>query len=488
MTRFRLLLLILLLVSVAHARAQTQTQDLTAWSEQILKDFSSPDWKNETCVSSLQQLGSQLDQINPAASGKSNLAEIAPQLIDRLWRSRLALHEHLSTADNDCAREIRNTFRRFRFLEDVLGEIVTQAPSLDPLNKKKFDFKKQPVPIDEKTNGYLLQTRDSNFDLRPGDLIVARGVSYLSAMISRLGDIDSQFSHVIMVTENPKTHAIETIESYVGVGVAIYDRKTALQNENARLLVLRPKDAALAKRASEEMRALVASRTGNNKIYYDYALNFDDSTTMSCAEVAKFALDRASNGSFQLPERASNLSRGLDLVKSLGVEPGKTFTPGDLEYDSRFDIVGEWRDLRITRDSRVKDAILTKALEWMDQDAFTLHPSFKSKLASGLIYKIRRTIFWPVVKFALHLDNFSKEIPSNMVGTVTLIGEFGTKVQAELQKRDLAHEAKTGFAMTYLDLYRELEVMRAEEETAYAQNPKTLKKSLILKYLRSDEN
>jgi len=476
---FRSIAVLSFLLFLPSAFAQSHLpQSYLQWSDQILSDFSEANWRPEACVPLLRDLATKLDRLNP--SDASDLQSVAPTLIDRLWNARLELHDRIAGSDDGCVREIRNTFRRFRFLEDFLGEIAFHPENLDP---DTMDFSAQPVPIDDEAPGYLLQTRDPDFRLQPGDVILARGVSFLSAMIARLGDVDSQFSHVVFVTENPDTHRIETIESYVGVGVDLYDRKTALQNENARLLVLRPKDRALAERASEQMRAFVEAHTGANKIHYDYALDFNDHTTMSCAEVAQVAFLNASGGSFTLPERPSTLSRGVNLVKSLGIRPGNTFTPGDLEADSRFDIVAEWRDLRLTRDSRMRDAIFSKVVQWMDERGDVLHPTLTSKLAHGLIYDLRRTFLWPLVRKALKVDDFSKEVPRSMVGTVALLNPFGEGLLHELKRRDQAQVAKTGAPMTYLDLDHALEDLRRQDEPVYARR-KTRKHSLILKYLR----
>jgi hypothetical protein len=471
------LLLLSLLTPASFAN-----DSLVNWSQQILNHVRGPEWSNASCVSYLRSLQKRLDQMNGAGLTREKLKVLAPELIENLWETRLALHDRLSESDNACAIEVRNTFRQFRFLEDFLGEIKQSPINLDA---SMIEFQKQPVPIDENFYSYMLQKNPNfkDFDLQPGDLIVARGVTFLSAMIARLGDIDSQFSHVILVTENPDTRKIETIEAYVGVGTAIYDRATALKNENARLLVLRPKDRNLARMASEQMRAYVMKHQGANKIPYDYELNFKDSSAMSCAEVSQYAMFTASNGTFVLPERPSTLTHGLDLLKNLGVTPGDSFTPGDLEYDSRFDMVAEWRDLRLTQDSRLRDAILTKVLFWMDHDGYKLHPSAKSKAAAGILFRARKTAWWPLIRKTLGIADFSAEIPAKMTGTVTLIGQLGDGMLAELQHRNQLFKEKTGLPMTYLELYQELERIRSQDESVYA-NRFTRHKSLILQYFR----
>jgi hypothetical protein len=448
---------------------------------QIAGEVQNSAWSNAQCVPTLQAIQNRIDQVGSTNYTRAQFQPLAAGLIDQLWKIRLTLHDHLAGASDDCAKEIRNSFRQFRFIEDFLGEIEfapTEFADLDSV-----DFEKQPTAFDETTNGYLVQKADPNFQFQTGDIIVARGHSFLSAMIARLGDIDSQFSHVIMVTENPQTKAMETIESYVGLGVAIYDRQTALRNDNSRLLVLRPKDQALGRAAALQMRAVVAARTGANRIQYDYALDFVDHTRMSCAEVSQVAFLNASNGKFILPERASTLTHGLDLVERLGVKPGPTFTPGDLEGDSRFDIVAEWRDLRTTRDSRLKDAIMTKVIAWMDADQFYLHDTVSSTMARTLVWDIRHSFLWPTFKKVFKTKDFSAEVPRAMVSTVELVTEMGDAVLAELKARDDSHLQKTGLPMTYLELYSELEDMRIEDEATYLGR-KTHSQSYLFKYLR----
>ena len=449
---------------------QAMGHPLVDWTDSILHDVMQSQW-SRNCVPYLVQLQKKINEMDRQKPKREELKQLAEPLLANFWKIRLALHDQVKTSDDACVTEIRNTTRLFRFLEDFLAEIQQNVDGVDPASLK---FDQQKTPIDEMAQGYFTQ-KVNQLNIQPGDVIIARGVSFLSAMVARLGDVDSQFSHVILVSENPETKAIETVESYVGKGVGIYSRVEALRNENARLLVLRPVDQGLASRASSQMRTMVKAHQGQNRIQYDYALDFQNHDTMSCAEVSQVAFLNASQGAFQLPERPSFLTHGKDLLKNLGVKEGKTFTPGDLEMDSRFEVVGEWRDLRLTRDSRLKDSILTKILEWMDKDGYALHHSFKSNLAKGLIWGARRTPFWPLFKM-IGIDDFSEEIPRSMVGTVALLNELANGMLIELKAADRKHEVKTGLSMTYLELYVELEAMRLADKTR--ENP------VISKYLR----
>ncbi|MBC7396326.1 MAG: hypothetical protein H7333_02690 [Bdellovibrionales bacterium] len=479
------MILKLFLPLLALLSVPAQAKDLISWSEDVLTQIKGTGFIDTNCVPFLNDLGSKIDAIQPNSFEATRLKVDAEALTQNLWLSRLALHDHLKDASMDCAREIRNTFRRFRFIEDFLSEVKASPENLNPDRMSADDFQTQAVPTRESAPYYLLQTRDSHFELQAGDIMIARGVSFLSAMIARLGDIDSQFSHVILVVKNPQTQKLETIESYVGEGVNFHEMNWALKNNNSRLLVLRPKNNVIAEKAASDMWQLVNSHQDANKIHYDYALDFKDHETMSCAEVAQYAYSKAGADlgvPFSLPERPSTLTHGLNLLEHLGVTPGNTFTPGDLEYDSRFEIVAEWRDLRMTLDSRIRDAIMTKVLSWMDQDDSTLHPSMKSKLARGPIWTLRRTFLWPLVKKILKKD-FSKEVPRNMVGTLALITQLADGMLAELQTRDTAYALKTGYHFTYVQLYAELEKIKLEDKPIF-ENRRTRKHSIIFKYLR----
>ncbi len=473
----------LLFASLALISHPVQAESLIPWSEALLAQVKSAEFNNQNCVASLQELGVKLDHLTPASVETSDQQDVPAILIQNLWLTRLALHDKLSESSTECAVEIRNTFRRFRFLEDLLGEIKNAPISIDI---EETDFQKQPIPMQATRSYYLMQTRDAEFKLQEGDLMLARGLSFMSATIARLGDVDSQFSHVIMVVKNPHTQKLQTIESYVGEGVNFHDMEWALKNKNSRLLVLRPKNQVLAQKAAADMWRYVEAHQGESRIRYDYALDFKNHVTMSCAEVAQFAFSETGvslNSPFPLPERPSTLTRGMDLLNKLGIEPGSTFTPGDLEYDSRFEMIAEWRDLRLTVDSRQRDAIMTKVLSWMDKDGATLHHSTQSTLAGGAIWDLRRTVFWPIVQKLAGIREFSIEIPRNMVGTMALIDEMGEDILGALKVADHEHFMRTKNHMTYLELDQQLEKMKATDQVQFQLNPK---KSIIFKFLRSD--
>ena len=469
----------------------------------ILSNVQDASFNSAVCVPYLKTLEDEILQIDVRKISPELFKQDAKNIADVSWRIREALHRRLSDFDLNCTNQIQSNFRQFRFIEDYILERITQVKDLYP-EGKNFE-KEELVPMKNAAPYYVFNRRDQDQNLKnsvsfkPGDLMIARGLSFLSAMIARLGDRGTQFSHVVMLAQDgPVTRKVEkepdvkfpftqrTIESYVGSGVGFYDIDYALKNENSRLLWLRSKDQDLAARAATYMGDRVTELSAHHdKIYYDYNLDFKNHDTMSCAEVAQVAYEVASNGAVHIPMYENNISGASSLLSHIGLPAGKTFEPGDMEIDPRFELMGEFKDLRLTRDSRHKDVIMTKIFQWMNERHYQLHDSIKSKMAGGVIFDVRRTVLWPTVKKLLKLSDFSKEIPRKMIRTVELLNELGTPLLERLRAQDDAFKARTGWSMTYQELYQAMEDFRAQDEALY-QNRSTRKQSKFHKVFRAN--
>lgn len=462
-------------------------KDLLGASEEILDLVEGPSFNSKVCKRYLGKLEHSIDTLDLKKLPVNEVRNNAHRIADNSWKIRAALHARLSEFDQDCVYQIQSSFRQFRFIEDYLLEMANNVKHLSP---KDIDFQKQPVPMrDSSPDFYVTRTTDAGEGLQfeDGDVLVTRGVSFLSGMIARLGSRATQFSHIVFVHKDSDKKVnfvsprpaddLMTIESYVGVGVAFYDFNFALKNENARILWLRAKDKGLAKKAANKISTLVRERLeANNPIKYDYELNFDDPTTMSCAEVSQVAYEMASDGKFKIPYYPNEISGAESLVSRLKMAPGATYEPGDMEIDPRFELMGEFQDLRLTRDSRQKDAIMSEVFRWMNDYDYQLVDSMKSKMAGGVIWKVRRTFMWPLVKKMLKLDDFSKEIPSNMLSTVTLVNDIGEIMVTEMKAQDKAFEEKHGMPMSASDMAQALEKLRQQDLALYL-NKKTRKQS-----------
>lgn len=450
-------------------------------SEQILNDVDDQAFGNN-CTTYLKTLESAIDALDVTKLPDQDLNKYAEDIAHNSWLIRGLLHSKLPQFDKDCVFQVQTTFRQLRLVEDYLLEFSRKTPHLGP---KDIDFQSQPVPLRQFGPSFYELKQYKQTELQPGDLLITRGVSFLSGMIARLGERPTQFSHVVMVYKDKDSSELKTIESYVGTGVGFYEMDFALKNENVRILWLRAKDATLGANAAKEMSQSVSDRIkAKNHIKYDYKLDFNNPQSMSCAEVSQVAFEMASAGTFRIPFYPNRVAAAKDLVERLKLNSGNIYEPGDMEIDPRFELIGEFRDLRLTRDSRQKDAIMTKIFEWMENKNYVLKDNLKSRMAGGFIYKVRRTFLWPLVKKMLKLEDFSKEIPANMLQTMTLMNSLGEQMLAELQKRDLAFEKKFNVPMGQIDLYTALEEMRQKDLELY-KNKKTRKLARLHNLFRS---
>ena len=465
--------------------ASTPQKDLLRLSEEILGTVSSEQFDSRSCKRFLAELEVELDATDLQTLNRTELIASAGRIADNSWKIRTTLHQRLEHFDRDCVYQIQSTFRQLRFIEDYLQELSLEVKHLTP---KDIKFSEQPVPMKSQTDYYINRFTEGNeLKLEDGDVLVTRGVSFLSGMIARLGSRATQFSHIVFVHKDPETQKLKTIESYVGVGVQFYDLDFALKNENARILWLRSKDKNLAMRASALMSKLVKTRIQQkNPIKYDYALDFNDSSTMSCAEVSQVAFQLASQGSFQIPYYPNEINGADSLVQRLNIAKGATYEPGDMEVDPRFKLMGEFQDLRLTRDSRQKDAVMSAVFNWMDQYQYELHDNMTSKMAGGIIHKARRTFIWPLLRRAMKIDDFSKEIPANMLSTVTLVNELGAILLAELNKQDLEFEQTHGIPMSAPKMMEALENFRQQDLEKW-QNKKSRKKAQFHSLFRAKQ-
>ena len=451
--------------------------DLLKASEEILETVEDASFDSKVCQSYLGSLEKSIDNLDLKKLPVDDLREDAQRIADNSWRIRSTLHSRLNQFNKECVYQIQANFRQFRFIEDFLLEMSHQVEHKSPTD---IDFQAQPVPLKESPHYYVNRTTPNGEGLKfePGDMLVTRGVSFLSGMIARLGTRATQFSHIVFVHQDPKSGEMKTIESYVGVGVAFYNPDFALKNENARILWLRNKDKNLAKKAHDKISTLVRERLdAKNPIKYDYELNFNDPKTMSCAEVSQVAFEMADKN-FKIPFYPNEISGAESLVSRLKIAPGPTYEPGDMEIDPRFELMGEFQDLRLTRDSRQKDAIMSEVFRWMNDYDYQLVDTMKSKMAGGVIHKVRRTFLWPLVQKMLKIDEFSKEIPGNMLSTVTLVNQIGEVLVKEMKAQDEAFEKKHGIPMSAMEMAQALEKYRQADLELY-KNKKTRKQSKI---------
>ncbi|MCK9911175.1 hypothetical protein MXD81_18640, partial [Microbacteriaceae bacterium K1510] len=88
-----------------------------------------------------------------------------------------------------------------------------------------------------------------DIDFRSGDLLLMRGMHHNSAAIARIGDVDSQFSHLAIIhTDADGKHWV--VEALIEAGAVINPLSDTLQHGLGRCVLFRHRDPQLAARAA----------------------------------------------------------------------------------------------------------------------------------------------------------------------------------------------------------------------------------------------
>jgi len=359
------------------------------------------------------------------------------ETIQILFQIRLTLKNKINLQDPICLEKIRDHFYRSRSIQDAIY-VKTYAEKQVPI--KDFDFKKMDAPNLTDPAQSNVNPAFQDIRLQAGDIMIAKGISFTSSTISQLAVNPSQLSHIALFIDY--NGEVQTLEAYIGKGVDGYPLTEALKNENARILVLRPKDPELARLASQMMvERYEALKLKKEKIKYDYDLNLQDHSRLTCAEVAINAFEIGSKGGVIIPEFASQIQfQNETFINTLGLKNGPMMMPDDMEFDSRFDTVLEWTDVRILQDSLRKDQIMKLVLQKINAGQNVIQESYKSKIL-GLLWKSRNISWlWPLSAKILGLpEEFDADVP---LKTLKLSLDIESTGQAYLEKiyaEDLSH-------------------------------------------------
>ena len=146
-----------------------------------------------------------------------------------------------------------------------------------------------------------------------------------------------------------------------------------------------------------------------------------------------------------------------------------------MEFDSRFELVAEWRNPKKLRALRHKDAILAKMFDWMENYKFYFDPTFATKAKSKAAWLARRT--------RLQKNFFGKDLtkefplnmrPSQMDFFVTL-DEVGAKMETRLRSLERNKMREKKKVLSFKESLQALDNYRIEEERKISQNRDWLK-------------
>jgi len=338
------------------------------------------------------------------------------QALDNMLDLRVVLRERVPAwhvagyMSRDAQSALRGAFRDGRYATDMLGELIHGFPE-PPKTKDRS-------PVRAFTGGALSTLvnprygADGSVTFQSGDLLLVRGTLANSAAIARIGDIDSQFSHIGLIHVDDRGR-VSLVEALIEAGAVVTPIETALTHDLARAVLFRPRDRQLGARAAAMVKAHVDKSNSGSlpHIPYDFSMRPEGYRELFCSKLIRFAYAAASDGELTLPTYNTRLDMAnRRFFRQIGVETIDTFAPADVELEPLFDIVAEWRDYSKTPLVRNQDAVMDMIFWWMETrgDVFRESLSIEvlslfGKLSSYLPRALKR-VMAPVVP----------EVPANM--------------------------------------------------------------------------
>lgn len=401
------------------------------------------------------------------------------RIVGLSFEIRLAMKEQMNSigaAQGDayaCLKEARNVFRGLRYLEDYLVE------HLEERNGNKNDEKNY-TTLEGKAPYFLVNSK-YNFrdwhDLQSGDVIVSRGNAYTSAAIARIGDIDAQFSHLTMVYKD-EADKLHTTEAHIEIGSVSSPFQNHLDERNARSVVLRFKgDPKVANKAAKYIYERVKNHSTNKgkNIPYDFGMNYKDHEDLFCTEVVFEGYEVASNGELDIPLNKTKFNPKLiRFLKQIGIAVDEdnidtflTFGPGDTEFDPNFDVVAEWRNPAKMADTRQKDAVLTKMMEWIEDENYYFRPSFSMGAQAYMGFALRRV---PLLNRSVR-GKFPLNMKPKQIKLFVVLEDVAEILQQELVDQELS----LGRPLTFKEMFESLDDFRRKDEEAYEIKKKDAK-------------
>ena len=471
------LLAAMVVIGALTAQAQTSavlplSSGIQGASQDIL-NFVTTQLTVDNCVEKLNLLNTTLFEIK--SSQFSDIGDVVENngqdAISILFSARTELNEKLRAfvsgnvdgkkftdkkSVTACVDQMRRAHRSIRGLEDRIALTsfrkqnklknlgLVGMPSAN-LGLKPFDENQWPNLM---LNKKLAPTGTfSRASLRTGDFFMTKGTTFASSVISRIGRIDNQFSHLAVVYIDDGSlfgeknkGKIYVVESEPDFGLQIVSLDHFFQNDKNRIVHYRlnwvGKDSKLTPASDVAAQAAkylaekadvrentfdktktdttmkdrldnVEKSTGSRSIKhigYNFGMAMDEENTLFCSQIVSYGLKFACNQPGVKCESFPELGNsGVDIfpfvqseivtkdngfAQLLNITILNTFAPADAEVEPRFAMLGEWRDVSYSAYTRVQDMATTKLFQLMEQGKYEFIESDELKVFADVTTKM----------------------------------------------------------------------------------------------------
>lgn len=432
-------------------------RSLGAGIRMLRAGIASPEFNARTCAPFLSAIYDNLWRASPAHFDLDEARRDAGALVREIFEAKLDLRRELARLEAaepvpaECVAAIRRTMRASLFMSEYLAEHFLPAARED----RVFSGAPPSLLVNPEFGTQLA--------LQSGDVLLSRGDAFVSGAIARLGNVDGNFSHVAMVHVDPQTREVLTIEAHIEIGAVVAPVERYLTDGKSRAQVFRHPDAGLAAEAARVMHDRVsrASARGRN-VPYDFGMVMDGAgagAELFCSEVASLGFQIASGGRLRLPRYRTLLHMRNDaFLRAIGVAAEASFAPSDLEVETRFALVAEWRNLAKTQRSRMTDAVITHIYAAMEEKGYMLRNTAPDAIKRDLAYTARRLPLFS----ALLAERFPRNMPRATLGMMLALDKTAAALLQRLERANAAQVARGGFAMTGAEMHATLRALPPE--------------------------
>ena len=446
------------------------TSNPVGWADELITIQAGGNLES-FCKLDVPQQTQMLTMVDFDTLNKPVIEASGVEFLKKSFLVKRAFNANLPLVSKECRRILVPFFRELRQVEDYIGELAYKEKDK---NASEIDFTKVPVPILDERAYSPYQTvpeyrNQKGFIFEAGDVVLTRGISFSSSTISQSTDDGTHFSHGVFIHKEAGKEKLQTIESYLQTGTKYYSIEDAMKNENTRVAVFRPRDRSLGQKASDIMaKRLNDANQAGTGIPYDYSMDLKEYSKMTCAEIIIASYDWASNGTLMIPEQDSSVRiTSPYFLKKINVRPGRTFSPVNMEIDSRFEFVMEWRDYSLVRDQRQKDMIAKKIIEWIENEKYLLRGTMTT-FGIKAAWSLRKVpLVWNIISRPLKLDNIQKDMPAEFLVTVAQLRDVGQVLLKATKKADEDHKKQYGYPMSEKKLQAFLEEFRLKDKARF---------------------
>lgn len=366
----------------------------------------------------------------------------------------------------ECLQSIKASTRYIRFMEEMLMEWLVENKVISNYGPHFMEGISPQILISKKFPEYNKRTKLME-KIKPGDVFMIRGKSYVSAMIARIGDVEMQYSHLAIIGLDKKKQMV-AVEALIPYGSKITPLKKWLAQTESRVVHFRFKDAVIAEESAKAAYELAEDyiEKHNQTIPYDFKMNAQDQSQIFCAELIENAFLKGSKFTVHLPDHKTLATKFKSTIflKSMGIESDELFSPGDLEFDSHFDLVEDYRylgkeessdEFTLLRKVRMQDAIIQSVYNWMITENYQFVDNYVVNAKAYLAKAFRYLGFFEV--------KLPKHMPMDSLKTIVQFEEISHVLEKPLFSYEKEFYKKNGHSLHFQEMLMALNEFKKKE-------------------------